>query len=239
MHRSHHRWFSPTLGRDMELLVFGHGGAPVLVFPTSQGRFFEFEDRGMVRVLEQQLEQGRLQLICADSVDAESWYCAWAHPSGRIARHVQYEQYLLNEVVPFVRETNPDDFWITLGCSFGGFHAVNIALRHPHLFRRTIGLSARYTMRSFMDGYSDDEVYFNTPTDYTRNLHDPAQIALLQRLEIILAIGRDDPGLASNELLSSNLWSHGIGNALRVWDGWAHDWPYWADMLRLYINGSH
>lgn len=237
MHRSYHRWLSPTLGRDMELLLFGHAGAPVLVFPTSQGRFYEFEDRAMVQVLKPQIEQGLLQLICVDSVDAESWYCTWAHPSGRIWRHVQYEQYLINEVVPFVREFNANDFWMSLGCSFGGFHAVNLALHHPGLFRRTLGMSGRYNMRSFMEGYSNDYVYFNTPTDYTNHLHDAQQIALLQRLDIILAIGRDDSGRASNEQLSGNLWRHGVGNALRLWDGWAHDWPYWADMLKMYING--
>jgi esterase/lipase superfamily enzyme len=88
-----------------------------------------------------------------------------------------------------------------------------------------------------MDGYSDDNVYFNTPTDYTQNLHDTGQIELLKRLDIILAVGRDDPGLASNEQLSANLWRHGIGNALRIWDGWSHDWPYWEKMLRMYISG--
>ena len=238
MHRSHHRWHSPTLGRDMELLVFGHHGAPVLVFPTSQGRYFEFEDRGMVKVLEHHIEQGWIQLICVDSVDAESWYCSWAHPGGRIWRHVQYEQYLLNEVVPFVRTFNGNDFWMTLGCSFGAFHAVNIALRHPGLFRRTIGLSGRYTMRSFMDGYSNDHVYFNTPTDYSQNLNDPHQLDQLRRLDIILAVGRDDPGRTSNEQLSGNLWHHGVGNALRIWDGWSHDWPYWGAMLRKYIGGA-
>ena len=238
MHRSYHRWFSSTLGRDMELLVFGHAGAPVLVFPTSQGRFYEFEDRQMTDVLQQPLEQGWLQLVCVDSVDAESWYCSWAHPSGRIRRHDQYEQYILNEVVPFVGEYNPNNWWMSLGCSFGAYHALNIALRHPWLFRRTIGLSGRYNMRSFMDGYSDDLVYFHTPTDYLQHLHDPQHIEALQQLDIILAVGRDDAGYASNEALSAALWHKNIGNALRVWDGWAHDWPFWSQMMALYINGS-
>ena len=35
----------------MELLVFGHAGMPVLIFPTSQGKYFEYEDRGMTGVL--------------------------------------------------------------------------------------------------------------------------------------------------------------------------------------------
>src|ERR1700719_596773 len=51
MNREYHKWYSPRLGRDMELLVFGHAGLPVLVFPTSGGRFYEFEDRGMVGAL--------------------------------------------------------------------------------------------------------------------------------------------------------------------------------------------
>ncbi len=92
-------------------------------------------------------------------------------------------------------------------------------------------------MRSFMDGYSDEQVYFNTPTDYTSNLHDANQLAHLRQLDIILAIGRDDPSYHSNQVLSDNLWNHGVGNALRVWDGLAHDWPYWEQMLPKYIQG--
>ncbi|MBP8251854.1 MAG: esterase family protein [Herpetosiphon sp.] len=237
MHRSRHEWISPTLGRTMEFLVFGHHGAPVIVFPTSKGKYYEFEDRGMVNVLRTHLEQGWIQLICVDSVDAESWYCDWAHPSGRIWRHVQYEQYILNEVIPWVRQYNGNPFWMALGCSFGAFHAVNIALRHPDVFRRAIGMSGRYNMRSFMDGYSDENVYFNTPTDFTANLHDQNQINQLRQLDLIMAIGRDDPGLASNQIVSANLWNHGIGNALRIWDGWSHDWPYWEKMVQMYIGG--
>ena len=55
----------------MELLVFGHHGAPLVVFPTSQGRFYEYEDRGMVGALSEHLERGWLQLYCVDSIDAE------------------------------------------------------------------------------------------------------------------------------------------------------------------------
>ena len=86
MHRHYHHWYSRSLGRDMELLVFGHGGAPVLVFPSSMGAFFEFEDRGMVGAVAGKLEQGTLQLFCLASVDCESWYNRRAHPRHRIER---------------------------------------------------------------------------------------------------------------------------------------------------------
>lgn len=46
MNREYHKWNSPCLGRAMELLIFGHAGLPVMAFPTSGGRFFEFEDQG-------------------------------------------------------------------------------------------------------------------------------------------------------------------------------------------------
>lgn len=237
MHRSYHRWYSSTLNRDMELLLFGHAGAPVLVFPTSQGRFHEYEDRGMVGALSDHLEQGWIQLICVDSVDSESFYCNWAHPGGRIWRHVQYEQYLLTEVIPAVQQFNSNPFWMTTGCSFGAYHAVNFALRHPGLIRRTIGLSGVYDIRRFLDGYTDDNVYFNNPLDYTANIHDWHQIQQLKQIDIIFATGQTDPNRWQNDQLSSNLWRADIGHAYRLWDGWSHDWPYWHKMIQLYIGG--
>ncbi|PJF27694.1 MAG: esterase, partial [Phototrophicales bacterium] len=33
MHREYHRWHSPSLDRSMELLIFGHAGARVIIFP--------------------------------------------------------------------------------------------------------------------------------------------------------------------------------------------------------------
>lgn len=237
MNREFHRWFSPRLGRDMDLLIFGHGGARVLVFPTSQGRFYEFEDRGMVGALAEHLHNGWLQLYCVDSVDAESFYCSWAHPSGRIQRHMQYEAYILHEVLPLSQARNDNPFLIALGCSFGAYHAVNIAFRHPHLFGRVLAMSGKYDMTSFFDGYYDENIYFHTPMHFIPRLEDPRAIAQMQALDIIFAIGREDPNIEENRRMSGALWAKGIGNALREWDGWSHDWPYWQRMVQAYIGG--
>src|SRR5690606_31700095 len=102
----------------MELLLFGHGGARVLVFPTSQGRFYEWEDQGMMDALGDHLARGWLQLCCVDSVDAESWYATWKHPDDRARRQLDYERYLLDEVLPFSESRNPDPFLIATGASF-------------------------------------------------------------------------------------------------------------------------
>lgn len=237
MHRAYHHWESPSLGRPMELLMFGHAGAPVIVFPTSQGRFYEYEDRGMVNALRQHLEQGWIQLICVDSVDSESWYCEWAHPRGRLYRHDQYESYIINEVLPFIRSQNSNSFTMLHGCSFGASHAMLIGMRHPQHFRRIIGLAGYYDMRRFLGGYHDEEVYYHNPMEFVAGLQEGELAQQLRRLEIIMAIGRDDAAAAVNARFSEVLWSKGIWHAMRWWDGWAHDWPYWQQMILQYING--
>ena len=236
MNRTYHRWYSPSLGRDMELLEFGHAGARVIAFPTSQGRFYEWEDRGMTEAIREHLERGWIQLFCVDSVDAESWYNDWVHPAVRAARHVQYDAYLRDEVVPLTQR-NPNPFMITTGASFGAYHAANFALRYPYLVGRMIGLSGVYDISRWTDGYSDDNVYFNNPVAYVPNEHDPARLEMLRHLDIILVTGQDDRFRHQNEEFSRILWGKGIGNALRIWDGWAHDWPWWRQMLPRYIGG--
>lgn len=237
MHREYHRWFSPSLNRDMDLLIFGHAGARVLVFPTSQGRFYEWEDRGMIQALRNHLEQGWIQLYCVDSVDAESWYCRWAHPAGRAYRHHQYFQYLLREVLPLSRHKNSNPFMITTGASFGAYHAMTFGLKYPDQVGRIIGLSGIYDIRGWTDGFSNDYVYFNNPVEFVAHESDWQRLNLLRGLDIIIVGGRADRLIGSSRKLSGILWDKGIGNALREWDGWSHDWPYWQKMILTYIGG--
>jgi esterase/lipase superfamily enzyme len=238
MRRDYHRWFSPALGRDMELLVYGHSGARVLVFPSSMGRFFEWEDRAMIHdALGYQIEQGWLQVCCVDSVDEESWYARGKHPHDRAIRHAQYDAYVRDEVLPLLGYINPNPYLITTGVSFGAFHAMSFALRYPHLVGRVIGLSGVYDVRDIIGGYSDDIVYHYNPADFVIGESDGDRLAAMQRMDIIMAIGRDDRMRGANDYFSGRLWSKGIGNALRIWDGWSHDWPYWAKMLPTYIGG--
>ena len=237
MHREYHRWFSPSLGREMELLQFGHGGARVLVFPTSMGRFHEWEDRGMVGTLAEHVERGWLQLWCVDSVDGESWYAKHKHPADRARRHEDYERYLLHEVLPLTVSRNANPYLIATGASFGAYHAANLAFRHPHLVGRLLGLSGLYYITEQTGGWSNDTIYFNDPSAFVRNEHEHWRLEAMRRMDIIFAIGRDDPMRANNEWMSRVLWEKGIGNALRLWDGWAHDWPWWHRMVRQYIGG--
>jgi esterase/lipase superfamily enzyme len=237
MHREHVRWYSPRLERDMDLLVFGHAGARVLVFPSSMGKFYEWEDQGMIGALSEHLERGWIQLYCVDSVDSDSWYAKWKHPADRAFYHARYDAYLRDEVVPLT-QGNPNPFLITTGASFGAYHALTFALRYPQLVGRAIGLSGVYDIREVTDGYTDQHVYPFNPAEFILGEHDPERLAAMRRMDIILAIGRDDSLRGNSEYFSGRLWSKNIWHALRIWDGWSHDWPYWRQMIQTYIGGS-
>lgn len=242
MNREYHRWYTERLGRDMELLVFGHAGAKVLVFPTRDGRFHEYEDLRLVESLRHKIEAGHLQLFCLDSIDHESLYCFWRHPAERIRRHVQFEEYILNEVFPLMAAKNPHPCTIAHGCSLGAFHAVNIAFRHPHLFRKVAAFSGRYDLtlgvehfRDLFDGYYDDTIYYHTPSHFLPNLECQWRLEALRRMDIVLVVGGDDPFLGNNRDLSRTLWSKGIPHALHTWDGRAHQGRAWRKMAPLYV----
>jgi esterase/lipase superfamily enzyme len=236
-HREYHRWYSDRLGRDMELLVHGHAGARCIVFPTADGRFYEWEERGMVHALGEFLERGRVQLFCVDSVDAESWLARWKWPGDRAWYHELYDRYLRHEVVPFTLTVNPAPFLISAGASLGAYHAVNFAFRHPDLVQRTIGLSGVYDIKQLTHGYSDEHVYGNDPSHYMLNGMPTWRLEAIRRMNIILAIGSEDPGFEDNRHLSGTLWSRGIWHAFRPWDGRARDWPWWRRMIVRYIGG--
>ena len=236
--RTQHSWESPNLlGRPMEMVVHGHAGARLLVFPTSMGRYHEWEDRGMCRALEQQLTDGSLQMYCVASVDDLSWYDDAAHPHIRAEWHARYDAYLRDEVIPFSLSLNSNPFLITAGASFGAFHAVSFGCRYPHLVSRILAMSGLVDIKRLTHGYSDDLVYAYNPLDFMRHEHEPARLDAFRRMDIILAVGRDDTLRQGNEEFSRVLESRGIGSALRLWDGWAHDWPWWQQMTQLYIGG--
>jgi esterase/lipase superfamily enzyme len=220
----------------MELLEFGHGGARVIAFPTSMGSFHEWEDQGMTRALRHHLENGWLHLTCVGSVDRESWYSD-GHPYWRVRRHDQYDRYILNEVLPFTWGRNPTPYLITVGASFGAYYALDFGLRYPQWVNRVISMSGVTDIRKFCHGYHDELVYFHNPVEFIPNEHEGWRLDALRRQDVILAVGNGDWLVHQNRDLSGKLWQKGVGNALREWDGFAHDWPVWHKMINLYIGG--
>jgi len=242
MDREYHKWWSPRLNREMELLVHGHAGAKVLVFPTRDGRFYEYEDMRMPEMLRQKIEAGHVQLFSIDGINSESFYCHWAHPSGRMQRHLEYENYILEEVFPFMHGKNQHPSVIAHGCSLGAYHAANIAFRHPQRFDKVVAFSGRYDLtesvenfEDLLESHYDETVYFNMPTHYLGNLECTVVLEKLRRLDIVLVIGEEDPFRENNENLCRILRQKSIPHRLHYWGERAHRSHYWRQMVAHFM----
>lgn len=230
------------MGRDMELLIFGHAGKAVLFFPPRMGRFYDYENWGIIAALADKLNSGQLQLFCVDSVDTESLYNEHAHPQDKINRHLQYEQYILQEVIPLMHLKNNNAEITAAGCSLGAYHAANIALKHPQLFNKLVCLSGRYDLtrsvkyfRDLFDGYHSQDIYFNMPLQFMANMNDEHQLQLIRRMDITLAIGETDPFFNDNYQFSELLGWKGAQHQFYKWDGYAHSARSWKKMVALYL----
>ena len=235
MKREYRKTPSAALGRDMELLVFGDRGTPVLVFPTSMGRFYQWEDFGMVAHLAPRIEAGLLQLWCADSVDGESFYNKQAAAADRARRHLAYDRYLTDELVPAIRRENSQHDLELLGASFGAFHAVTLATRHPGIARRVTGLSGAFDSSRWLDGLRQDDAYFANPLAFLPQLRDERQLAPLRETEFVIATGLEDPNVEQSRQIVAVLQEKGVSAELHLWDGWAHDWPFWKEMVDTFL----
>ncbi|WP_137130365.1 alpha/beta hydrolase-fold protein [Rhizobium sp. FY34] len=242
MIREYVRWYSPRLHRDMELLVFGHSGAKVLMFPTREGRFWEYERLGLVDSLSDKVRAGHLQLFCIEGLANESFYDGARHPADRIRRHSAFEDYVLHEVMPLMAAKNPHECTIAHGCSLGAFQAASLVFRHPHLFRKLVAFSGRYDLTlkvecfgDLLDGYYDDDVYFHTPTHFLPGLNCHWKLERLRQVDIVLTIGEADPFVDNNHYLSRLLHDKGVQHSLHLWDGRAHRAGAWRRMAPLYI----
>jgi esterase/lipase superfamily enzyme len=208
MNREYHKAYSSQLHRDMEVLVLGNGGMPLIVFPTSMGRFFEYEDRGMIGVLGPKIERGELQVFCPDSVDTESWYNKGVHPRVRVLRHLQYERYILHEFLPFLRWRN----------------------------QSSQAMSGAYDIHQFLDGYYDDDCYFNCPMDFLPHMSDDWFLSRYRQMKIVLGSANWDMCLDQNIKLSAILNAKAVPHWLDVWgDNSKHDWPLWLRMAGKYF----
>ena len=242
MKREHHRWWSERLRRDMDLLVFGHAGAKLLVFPTRDGRFFEYEKLGLIDRLSAKIDAGQMQVWCLDGLAGETFYANGKWPPDRIGRYDTYERYVLEEVMPLMQRVNPHECTIAHGLSLGAHHAADIAFRHPHLFRKLAAFSGRYDLTrpvehfgDLLDGHYDDNVYFHMPNHYLPGLECPWQLEHLRRMDIVLVVGGEDPFLDDNRRLSATLAAKGVAHRFEIWDGRAHRGSAWRRMAEIYV----
>ena len=240
MNVEYHKWWSPNLNQDMELKVYGNGGKAVVVFPTSGGRFYQYEDFGMVEACRSFIDDGRIKLFGVDSVDSQTWFNHDAHPADRARRHNDYDRYIVEEVGPFIQSHgSTTGRYLATGCSLGAYHSANFFFRHPDLFDAVIALSGLYSLRFSVGEYMDDNVYFNSPLDYLPGLEDPWYLEQYQQSRIIICSGQGawEMGLAEAQALKGILDAKVVPCWLDLW-GYDvnHDWPWWRKQMPYFLG---
>jgi len=231
-HEHHHKWYSPSLNRDIDVLSFGTRGYPVILFPTSRGRFYENKDFKLIDSVNWFLDEGLVKIYCVDSIDDASWYNRNIHPADRARNHHWYDQMLYNELVPLAQRETGVGRIATAGCSFGGYHATNFAFKHPDVVKYVFNMGAAFDIRDQVDGYYDDHVYFNNPMDFLPG----AQSDFFHDMFVVLGTGTRDMCWNANERMAEILRNKGINHWLDVRSDAEHDWPVWKQMFPHYLS---
>lgn len=238
--RHYERMPSRAMGRAVHLWRYGHGGRPVLAFPTAGGYAHEWQQQGVVDTLGDLLGGGRLCLYQPETNVAEVWTHAEDGLAARMARHAAYEAFVAYELLPRMwRETGRRDV-VVVGASVGAMYAVNFALKHPERVHEAIGLSGRYQARAFTDGHMTDEVYFSDPSSYVWNLHGEhlERIRRSTRITLVCGQGAHEANcLRETKHLAEGLRSRGVAVWSDIWGAdVAHEWVWWRRQLRYHLG---
>lgn len=242
MRIEYHEFYSSSLGRTMAFKSYGHAGKPIIVFPSSGGSFYEYEDFGMIEACSSLIEEGVVRFYTPDSVDQESWLNKGMWPGDMARMHNAYDSYIVNELVPFIwAHSGWQGGLMTTGCSMGGYHSANFYFRHPDLFDSMIALSGLYDARFFVgSNMSDPDVYFNSPVDYLANLNDPKYLEAYRNGNIIVCTGLgkwEEDTIRDTRLLKEILDSKGVLAWIDFWGSDVdHDWPWWRVQMPYFLS---
>lgn len=240
MQRSITSWYSPSLGKEMPIATYGTYGFALLMVPTAGADYLEYERFQLLDHLAPFVNAGKLKIYSIDSINKESWLNNEMAGEHKAIRHNQYNQYVYNEVIPFIKNSTSWDTPIYIaGASLGALHSMNLFLKRPDLLNGVIAMSGVYDLTEYTKGFFDEQVYFNSPVHYIPNLTDHGILEQIRRsnhIHILTGSGSyEAPDAARN--FAGILYDKGITYELSVWgDEWTHDWPTWRAMLPLWID---
>ena len=240
MNVQYHKWYSQCLNREMEYKTYGDWGRPFIVVPTQDGRFFDWENRGMIDIMRPHIDSGEIRVICIDAIDAETWSAKGQDGGHRSWLQEQWFHYVTDELLPNVQQSDNEMFYVT-GCSLGATHAVNFMMRRPDRFQGCIALSGLYHADYFFDGYRDENVYNNSPADYMANMPwDHYYLNMYPWRQIIICVGQgrwEDECSESTRKLQQIFHDKGIPAWFDYWGyDCDHDWPEWYMQLPYFLD---
>ncbi len=235
MKRALSSWYSPSLQKEMPIACYGDYGFALLLVPTAAADYLEYERFQLIDALAPLVNSGKLRIFSVNSINNESWLNKEMLGEHKAIRQNQFNNYIHNEVVPFIKNSTSSETPIyACGASFGALHSMNLFLKRPDLINGVIAMSGVYDLTEYTKGFYDDQVYFNSPCHYIPNLHDSwylDHIRLHNHIHILTGSGDfEDPQASRN--FSAVLGAKGIPHHLDVWGHeWKHDWPTWRAML--------
>ena len=240
MKNEYRKWWSQNLNRDMEYQEYGDAGHAMIVFPSQDGRFYDYGDNGMIHVLTPWIEAGKIRVICVDGIDWETWSNFGGDPRWRIERQEAYYRYITDELLPNIRHYDGETFMVT-GCSLGAMHAAIFFFRRPDLFDTLIALSGLYHSNYGFPWFHDELTYANSPEDFLRQMpenHPWMQLYRQRRIVVCIGQGRwEDDTLPSTRALDTILCEKGIPAWFDYWGyDCDHDWPWWRKQIVHFMH---
>jgi esterase/lipase superfamily enzyme len=224
----------------MPVAVYGHYGFALLFIPTAAADFLEYERFNLIECLRPFIDGGKIKVFSIDSINNDSWMNYGAHPQHKTYMHKQWNHYVYDEVVPFIKNNTSGDTPVyTCGASFGALHSANLFFKRPDLLNGCLAMSGVYELTEYTYGYYDEDVYFNSPMHYIPNLQDHTileQIRESNHIHLLSGSGEyEDPESARR--FAGILYRKGISYELDIWGSeWRHDWNTWRVMLPHYIG---
>ncbi|HEV7347541.1 esterase family protein [Telluribacter sp.] len=237
MQREVSGWFSPALDRQMDVAVYGHYGFALLLLPTADTGFLEYEQQGLIESIRSHIEAGKVKVFCIGS--ATSHRPAISNEE-RVQLYQLYYDYIFREVVPFIKEKTSDETpLIAAGASVGAVHSANLFFKHPDLVHGIIAMSGCYDLSHYTNGFYDQDVYFNSPGHYLTNLNAEWHLGKYRQsrhIHLITGSGAyEDPN--SSRYISTILTSKGVPHELDIWgEEYPHEWWVWHRMMNLYLE---
>ena len=242
MQRRYEKIYSPAVGREMQVLIFGHYGAPVIAFPSGGGQFYDFENNGMVEAIAPLIENGNIKLYCPEGVDHESWLNSGIDPHWQAVRHNAYQDFVIYDLVPAIRfDCHSSDIRIAVsGCSLGAYHAANFALKFPDIFHYALCMSGLYNLEDITGPSGSNAVYFNNPLAYLYNMHGDPLEHIRRNTHLALVCGQgawEDKCLRDTYQLAGLLGEKGISHECDIWGYDAeHHWYWWRKQIAHHLG---
>lgn len=242
MNRELTSWYSPSLNKEMPIATYGHYGFALLLIPTAAADYLEYERFQMIDALSPHINSGKIKVFSINSMNSESWMNNEMLGEHKAIRHNQFNHYVFNEVIPFIRNsTSAETQVITSGASFGALHSMNLFLKRPDIINGVIAMSGVYDLHEYTKGFNDEQVYYNSPMNYMPNLTDPWYLDHIRKshhIHILSGSGSyEDPQSARD--FAGILYNKGINYDLDIWgNDITHDWPTWRKMLPYVIESK-